>query len=527
MRNRNMPHVLAVDHGTSGIKAALVSVHGKVADFEFTPTPLIHLPDGGVEQDPQSWWRALMRSSRLLVKREKVPARDVVAVCVSSTFSSTVAVDRNGKALMNCITWMDSRGAPLVKGIMGGFPEVEGYNLGRILTWIRKTGGGPQLSGKDDIAHMLLVQHRFPEIYEKTHKFLGSKDYLNLRLTGQFSASVDSVMLFWVTDTRDINRVRYDNGLIKKLGVDREKLPELIRSVDTVGTLTKDAARDLGLPAGVKVISGSPDHHSALVGSGAVRDYEGHLYIGTSSWVECPVPFKKTDMFHSIASVPSAIPGKYQCIDEQDIAGGCLSFLVSNILYYKDRLRTGPPPKEPYRALDEIAAAVPPGSNGLIFTPWLNGERSPVDDTVTRGGLHNLSLTSTADDVVRAVFEGVAMNTRWNMHYVEKFTGRRFETLNFIGGGAKSDVWCGIFSDVLDRAVRRVKDPVQANARGAAFIAAAGLGHIGFGDIPELTEYEGEFYPRKENRNLYEGRYREFLGIYRNNRAMYRRLNGG
>ncbi len=525
MKNPSVPYILAIDHGTSGVKAAFISIHGEPADFESAPTPVHFLPGGGAEQDPDDWWKALVSSIRKLVKRKKVRPESIAAICVSSTFSSTVAVDIQGNALMNCLTWMDSRGAPYIKKVMGGFPEVEGYNLGRILAWIRKTGGGPQLSGKDDIAHMLLVKHEHPEIYEKTHKFLGSKDYFNLRLTGEFAASYDSIMLFWVTDTRDINAIRYDDALIKKLGIDRDKLPPLMDSTATVGTLRPAPARELGLPAGITVVCGSPDHQSALVGSGAVRDFEGHLYIGTSSWIECAVPFKKTDLLHSIASIPSAIPGRYQCINEQDIAGGCLSFLIENILYYKSRLRTGPPPKEPYRVLDEIAGNVPAGSNGIIFTPWLNGERSPVDSTTLRGGLFNLSMANTADDMVRAIFEGVALNTRWNLAYVEKFTGRKFETLNFIGGGAKSKVWCRIFADVMNRSIRQVRDPMQANARGAAFIAAVGLGHIGFDDIPGLIRYDDVFEPDGAGRALYDSLYGEFLQIYMNNRKMYGRLN--
>ena len=525
MRQAATPYILAIDHGTSGVKAALISMEGELADFESAPTPVYFLPGGGAEQNPDEWWRALVTATRGLLRRKRVPVKNIAAIGVSSTFSSTVAVGADGRALMNSLTWMDSRGAPYVKRLISGFPEVEGYNIFRLSRWIRSTGGGPQLSGKDDIAHMLLVKHEYPSIYEKARMFLGSKDYLNLRLTGEFAASFDSIMLFWVTDTRDINNIRYDDALIRKLGIDRNMLPRLVNATDVIGTLRPAAAHELGLPAGIKVVCGSPDHQSALVGSGAVRDFEGHLYIGTSSWVECIVPFKKTDILHSIASIPSAIPGKYQCINEQDIAGGCLSFLVDNVFCRKNSLRPGPAPKEPYRLLDGIASAVPPGSNGVIFTPWLNGERSPVDSTTIRGGFHNLSMTSTAEDMVRAVFEGVANNTRWNLEYVEKFIGRRFDSLNFIGGGAKSKVWCRIFADVMDRSIRQVKDPIQANARGAAFIAAVGLGHIGFDDIPSLIKYQEEFRPGKENRARYDALYKEFLNIYKNNRAMYGRLN--
>jgi xylulokinase len=519
------PHVLALDHGTSGCKVALISVHGEVKGFAFEPTPTIFLPGGGAEQDPDAWWRAFVTATRKVLSQARVHAGSIEAVSVSSTFSSTVAVDRNGKALMNCLTWLDSRGAPYVKEAVRGFPSILGYGAGKLVKWIRLTSGIPQLSGKDDIAHVLLVQHEFPRVYEATAKFLGSKDYFNLRLTGSVAASYDSIGLFWITDIRDLRNVHYDDSLIRMLGIDRDKLPVLKASTDVLGTLLPAVAKELGLARGTKVVMGSADHQAALVGSGAVRDFEGHAYIGTSSWIECLVPFKKTDPLHSIASTASAVPGRYQCINEQDVAGGCLSFLPDNLLFHRNRLNRSRAPANPYPLMDEVAAAVPAGSRGVIFTPWLNGERTPVDSTTLRGGFHNLSLTTTLDDLTRAVFEGVAYNTRWSLGYVEKFIRRPFEQLTFVGGGAKSDVWCQIFADVFDRPVRQSVDPILANARGAAFLAAVGLGHIGFGHIPALVRYKNLLEPDPQNRARYDDLYAEFLHLYEQNRGIYARLN--
>jgi xylulokinase len=332
-------------------------------------------------------------------------------------------------------------------------------------------------------------------------------------------------MLFWLTNTRDPNHIFYDPSLIKKVQVDPDKLPPLKSSIEVLGELSTEAAASLGLPQTVKVVMGSPDHQSACIGSGAVRDFEGHLYVGTSSWIQCVVPFKKTDVLHSIASLPTAIPGKYYCVNEQDIAGGALAFLVERILFPQNQLRPESPPEDVYRWLDKLAAQAPAGSGKLIFTPWLNGERTPVDDTTVRAGLYNLSLTTTPEQIARAFFEGVAYNNRWALGYVEKFIGRRLDPLNLIGGGAKSEVWCQIFADVLDRTVRQVQDPIWANARGAAWIAAVALGYITWAEIPELIQYTKVFKPEPARRQLYDELFAEFLHIYRNNRAMYLRLN--
>ncbi|MCP4756384.1 MAG: xylulose kinase [Proteobacteria bacterium] len=518
-------YILAFDHGTSGMKSAIVDARGQVLDLEFQDTPIHFFPDGGAEQDPQDWWNALVATAQKLVRKNTVPAERIAAIGISSTFSSTVAVDGDGNHLMNSLTWMDSRGAPYIRERIKGFPEVSGVGLLKALKWVSKTAGGPSPSGKDDVAHVLLIQHEYPEVYQKTHMFLPSKDYLNLRLTGEFAASYDSMHLFWVTNCRNINGMHYDEALLRMAGIDGEKLPPMRPSTDILGTVKAEVADEIGIGRDVEVVVGSPDHQCACIGSGAVGDFEGHLYIGTSSWIECMVPFKKTDVFHSIASFPTAIPGKYQCINEQDLAGGCLPFLMDNILFYESEHIPTVVPEKAYEALNKVVEQVPPGSHKLIFTPWLNGERTPVDDTLLRGGFHNMSKTTNRNHMVRAVMEGVAYNTRWMLGYVEKYIGRPMTPIRIVGGGAKSSVWCRIFADVLQREIRQVEGPVQANARGAAFIALVGLGELAFDDVPGLVRHEATFEPDPDNKPVYDELYSAFIEIYKANRKIYRKLN--
>lgn len=517
-------YILAIDHGTSGVKTALMTPRGRLIAFEFEKTELYFLPDGGVEQDPEEWWRAVETTVARIVARGVVPVESIEAVCCSSTFSSTVAVDAEGRPLMRSMTWMDSRGAPNVRRAMRGIINIQGYSIGRLLRFIALTGGGPGMSGKDDIAHVLYMRDERPDVYRRARWFLGSKDFLNLRLTGCCAASHDSVTLFWLTDNRRLPDVRYAPSLIRALKVDGEKFPPLRASTDVLGSITKDFARRTGLREETKVVVGAADLQSACVGSGAARDFEGHIYIGTSSWVLCHVPFKKTDMFHIIAALPSAIPGKYFCANEQESAGRCMEFLIENILYHKGEIGSGGPPDDVYARIDAAASSTAPGSGGVIFAPWLNGEKTPVENHTMRGGFLNMSLSTNADHLARAVMEGVAFNIRWALGYVEKFVGRGIP-LNIIGGGARSDAWCQICADVMGRPIRRVADPLQSNARGAAFIASVALGHITFADVPNLVPISKTFEPNPEHKKIYDGLFREFLNIYRNNKKMCRRLN--
>jgi len=270
---------------------------------------------------------------------------------------------------------------------------------------------------------------------------------------------------------------------------------------------------------------GSPDIQAAALGSGAVRDYEGHLYIGTSSWISAHVPFKKTDVLHNIASIPSSIPDKYLIANEQETAGASLTFLKNNILYHQDALLREEAQPDVYKIFDKIAAQAPAGSNRVIFTPWLNGERTPVEDNSARACLYNLSLKSNREDIIRAVFEGVAFNQRWALKYIEKFMGRQMNPIHMVGGGATSDIWCQIHADVLNRTIKQVKDPIQANVRGSAFIASAALGYMDFNDIPEYVQIKDVYKPNPDHRKIYDELFKEFLNIYKQNKSIFARLN--
>jgi xylulokinase len=168
-----------------------------------------------------------------------------------------------------------------------------------------------------------------------------------------------------------------------------------------------------------------------------------------------------------------------------------------------------------------------PGSHGVIFTPWLIGERTPVEDPYIRGAFVNLALSISREDLVRSVFEGVAFNSRWLLTHLEGFMRRRLDPIRIIGGGGRSDVWCQIFADVFDRTIDQVKDPHLANLRGAAFLAFMALGKLGLEDIRRRTAIDKSYVPSPANRKTYDTKYQEFLNIYRSLRPIYTRMNKG
>jgi len=518
-------YILCIDLGTSGPKVSLVNTLGEVLMHEFEPTPMYFLPNGGAEQKPGDWWNAVKTAAKRLIARRLVPAQDIVAISATSQWSTTVAVDKNGRPLMNAISWMDTRGAKYAKGITDGLIKIEGYGITKLLTWLSLTGGIPAHSGKDSIAHILYIKNELPDIYRETYKFLEPKDYLNLELTGKFASSFDVSLLLWATDNRDPNHIHYDQKLIKMIGVDADKFPDMKQSTDVLGTIKPEVAAELGLSDDVKVVAGTGDTQSAGIGSGAVKDYEAHLYLGTSSWLSCFVPKKGTDIDHNMAAVPSAIPGRYSIANEQECAGSTLLHLRDSLIFPEDELATGKAPENAMIVFDQIAERVPAGSDRVIFAPWLYGERTPIEDSTVRGGFFNVSLSTKREHLIRAVMEGVAYNARWLLQSVEHFTGHRFEAVNMIGGGAQADIWCQITADILDRPMRQMKDPIRANSRGAAYVALVGLGLMSFDDIHKNVAVNRVFQPNPANRAIYDELFAEFLNLYKNNKAMYARLN--
>ncbi len=518
-------YVLAVDLGTSGCKTALVSINGEMAGWEFEPVATNLFANGGAEQDPEAWWSAFLSTSQRLLRQGAASPDQVAAICCSTQGEGTVAVDAEGNALRPCVLWMDTRGVEHLKKITRGWVTVAGFGPVRLYRWIRLTGGVPSLTGKDPAAHMLLIKYEFPGVYARTAKFLNVLDYMNLRLTGRCVATGDSILTSWVTDNRDSARITYSDVLVRNSGIAREKFPDIVPCTAVIGTIKPEVADALGLPSSVPVVAGAIDTTAAAVGSGAVRDYEAHLYIGTSSWLAAHVPFKKTDLFSAIASVPCAFPGRYLMIALQATAGGNLTFLRDKVLYHKDELLAEAQVPDVYKIMDRISEKTPPGSNGVIFTPWSYGERSPVEDPYIRAAIHNLSLENSREDIIRAVFEGVAFNNRWLLAPVERFLKRPLEAITLAGGGANSDVWCQIFADVMRRPIRQMADPIQVNVLGAAFIAFLGLGLIALDDVPRIVRHKAFYAPRPETREVYDRQFREFVELYRKNKKIYRRLN--
>jgi len=515
--------LIAYDQGTSGMKTAIISTHGEIMGFNVEEYELFHHEQGCAEQDPNDWWNSLIKTTQALLAQNIVPVEDIIAISSSNQMDGTIPIDEKGNILHNCITWLDTRGAPSIRKHCGGsFIE---YNFLKLVKFLKRTGAAPGLSGKDILAHILWLKDNHNEIYEKTWKFMDCKDYMNYRLTGKVATSYDCAILTFLLNTRDINNIYYDEKLLEMVDIPRDKFPDPYPSTHILGTLTENVAKTLGLPTSIKVILGAGDMSSAQIGSGQIDCNRAHISIGSSSWVMTHAKKRKLDIAHSMPSIPSAIPGRYISFGEQESAGINLAWLRDNILYHKDKLLQQEEKPDVYKIFDSLVEETEPGSKKLIFTPWLWGERCPVEDHTVRGGFHNLSLEIERKHLLRAIYEGVAFNSRWVIEPLEKMMNHKLDPVVLIGGGAISDIWCQIYADVLNRTVKQHAHPKEGVSIGAALIGSVSLGFITWEKIPDLIKYNKEYKPNPENREIYDELFEEFKTIYKNNKKMYRRLN--
>jgi xylulokinase len=491
---------IVIDLGTGGPKVGFATLRGRVLWSEHYLVDTTFTPDGGAEQDAEQWWRLVCEGVRAGLASGMVEAADIRAVSVTGQWASTVPVDDAGHPVGPCVVWMDTRGGEATRRLVGG--PASGYHPTKLLTYIRHSGGAPSLDGADPTGARLFLREQRPDEWDRARWLLEPVDYLSMRFTGVAAATAASMTASWLCDTRNPAVVTYDPELLALAGIDDTKLPPLRPFPSVVAEVSETVAAELGLPPSVRVVTGSPDLHSAAVGAGAIGDYEANMAISTTSWLSCPTPKKKTDVFRQVASVPGLRPDRYLVADNHDTAGLCLSWL-----------RT------------VLAEASSPGAGGVVFTPWLKGIRTPVADGRARAGFSNISLETTRADLVRATLEGVAYHNRWLLVSVEKFLGRRLDPIRIIGGGAVSDTWCQIHADVLDRTIEQVADPLYCGLRGAALLAGLALGEIAEAEVRDLVPIRSVYRPNPARRAVYDRLAPELAKIYKANKGLFHRLN--
>ncbi len=522
----NGKYIFTYDIGTSGCKAAIFDTKLQLIAQTSETYPIYYPKEGCAEQDADDYWKSVKVTTKRLFQETGIKSEEILGIVYDSQGNCTVPIDNKGNPLMRCINWLDVRAASITSLYKKGLIKISGYGLRKLLMFLKITGGAPGLNGKDPISHIIWIKLNEPEIYERTYKFLSVKDYVVFKSTNTSTISRGLAHTSWMMDSNP-GIFEWSAKILKKFKIDKEKLPEIKDATEIVGNLTAKAANELGLELlpdhPIPIIAGSADLISSAIGSGALIENQIHISLGTADWVAAHTSERLRDIMNYTGTITS-IRGSYLCISKQETGTVCLDWVINQLFKYElEQYKENK--EELYHHLDEMVQNSSPGSNNLIFTPWMFGERSPLNDPKVRGGFYNLSLEHTRNDLLRATYEGIAYNIKWALQVVEKLVGKA-NAINIIGGGAKSSEWCQILADVLQRKINQMVDPSLGSAKGSAVIGLLGLDVFkDISDVTPLIRVNQSFVPNPENIEIYEPLFNEFMKIYKRNKKMFRSLN--
>jgi xylulokinase len=509
----NDRYVIGHDAGTGGDKAILAKTTGEVVAREFEPYSISHPAQGCAEQDPVEWWSGVAATTSRLVSKTGIDPKDVAGIGFSSQMLGVLPMTREGEPLCPGIIWMDCRAEDQARRVV--------RRLGGEWVLIRIAGAVP--SGKDVLCKIKWIEENQPEVFNRTHVFLDVKGYLVYRATGRFVTDPSAASVTGVMD----KKTRGWSGLMAKLtGMPLDKMPEIAGSLEVVGELKNDAAGEMGLPEGTPVIGGMGDAPSGPVGAGALEHGEGVISVGTSGLLLITIAKPVNLGRFGMASVAAADPKMWLLTGEMNTAGESLDWFAEELAGREEHERAAGEGGL-MGVLNDIVKDVPPGARGIIFAPWMYGERAPVTDTALRGAFINISIDSTRKDMLRSLYEGVALNFRWMLEAAES-KGLPCETVRAIGGGALSDPWMQIFADSTGRRFEAIENPQEAGAIGAALAVPVALGIYGdYRDIKQVVRVRKTFEPDANNKKTYDRLFGYFKEMHHRLSPLYKSMNSG
>ncbi|MDR3173257.1 MAG: FGGY-family carbohydrate kinase [Treponema sp.] len=539
-----MTYILAHDLGTSGDKGTLFSLDGKMAASALYEYPVLYPRPGWVEQDPEELYRAVCVSTRELLEKAQVRPADIAALCFSGQMMGCLLVDSRGLPLRNLITWADTRAASQAAEM----EKVLGMERVYRIT-------GHRISASYSAAKLLWVRDHEEEIYRRAAKMLLAKDYIVFRLTGRQATDYSDA---GGTNLFDINKLCWSEEIVRDLGIPRNLLPEPLPSTARAGSLGVRGAAETGLLEGTAVILGGGDGSCACAGAGVAAEGSSYAVLGSSSWI-------------SLASKKPLFDSQMRTFNWVHLDGGlytpCGTMQAAGFSYnwYRNTLCAAEveAAKErglgSYALIDEGARSSPPGAGGLLYLPYLLGERSPRWNHDARGVLAGLQLSTAKGDISRAILEGVGFNLKLILEILEseiseppgadsstggagRSQGQPVEggggrpsgargwsqggdfppqkPITMIGGGAKGETWLQILADIWQRPLAVPLYTEDATSLGAAVCGGIGIG--AFKDFSAARRFNPLLRTIEPRRDLAEP-YRRLYAIF--NRA-YDQLTG-
>ena len=482
-------YFLSYDLGTGGLKASLFDTEGKSVASAFVSIDTFYPQENFREQRPDDWWNAVVQSTSALFEQCSCDRNEVIAIAVSGHSLVAAPIDRNGKLLTEYTPiWSDARAT---KQASVFFQKVDPEK------WYLTTGNGFPAHLYSIFEIMWLKDH-FPEVYEQTATFIGSKDYINLRLTGEVCTDHSYASGSGVYDL--INRC-YIPEYIAASEVDPNKLPVIRESAEIIGRLTESAAAQLGLPRSVPVACGGVDNACMCLGAGCIYDGESYTSLGTSAWitVSSHTPIVNAEKRPYVFA--HCIPGMFASATSIFSAGNSFRWVRDQLFpdYIEAARKEG---KNVYDMLTALAEQSPAGSNKLIFNPTLAGGSGLDRSENIRGCFTGLTLAHTRADLVRATLEGVCMGLRLALDALEETVPLTDEML-IVGGGGKSRFWRSLFADIYDKTIIETNVGEDAGSLGAAIVAATACKQWSWDKVKEIHQRRNVIAPDPERTALY------------------------
>jgi xylulokinase len=419
-------------------------------------------------------------------------------------------VDERGIPVTPMLSWLDARSVRQADSLLSG-------DLPRFL--FEHTGNIP--TAKDIIPKVLWLKEERPDLWGRTHKLLDCKEFILFKLTGEIATDWHGASVYFLFDPYEKT---WSIETCERLEIPLEMLPDAYPCTEVIGEVTPEAAQATGLCAGTPVVICAGDVAVAQTGSGANRDGEAHLCVGTATWVGLSTSTFHNDPHKPFWALSHIDPDKWIIAGEMETGGGALMWYRDALCAVEARQARGSG-ESTYRLINEMAAGVEAGSDKLLFAPWLSGERAPVLDHYARGAWVGISMSHTKAHFARSLMEGVAYHLRWIIEAMER-QGLPVGTLNAIGGGATSPVWRQIISDITGRELRVLSHPLEAGATGAALTVAVGLGvYPNVEAIDDLVEIDQIVSPQTTYQKRYEALYKEYRQLYDALAPVFRRLH--
>ncbi|MTI59081.1 MAG: xylulokinase [Firmicutes bacterium] len=497
-----MAYLMGLDIGTSGIKALLIKEDGQIVSSQTEKYPL-HTPQAGwAEQNPADWWEATLKVISSIVKDSGVEPDRIKGISLSGQMHSSVFLNKDMEVVRPAILWSDTRTSCQCQQIYdraGGLenlinyvsnPALEGFTAPKIL-WLRDNE---------------------PANYQQVSLVLLPKDYIRYHLTGEIFTEVSDAA---GTLLLNVKEKKWSAELLKKLDVSPEILPPVIDSIDIAGRISKATAAKTGLKQGTPVIAGGADNACGAVGSGIIQEGRVMVSIGTSGVVMAQANSPSADKQGRIHLFNHAVPGNWYMMGVMLSAGMSFNWVKEKL--FADTID--------YDRLNQLAAAVEPGSDGLVFLPYLYGERTPHADANARGVYFGISGKHEQGHFIRSVMEGVTFGLRDSLELI-RAQGIKTEEIRVIGGGAKSQLWQQIMADIFGQEICLLNIE-EGPAFGAALIAGVGAGiYDNFATAESrIIKISKRISPVEENIDRYNELYSIYQNLYPAVKDNYRKLS--